>query len=375
MNKKLKKIIVNSLLLLLIITIIVLIGMYLGSSNFREWTDQHVLGKEITNNNLPSIDINSKDKTYVYAYSDNVVTLENNNLKIYNKSGKETNEINVSASNPKFYSSGDYLLIGDEGGSKLYLIYDNSLQWEKEIDGQISQITVNKNGAVGAIVTGTTYRSVIIMYDITGEEKFKTFLSTSNATDVAISDNNEYLSFIEINTSGATINSKVKTISVDKAISTPEESLVYTYETDANVLLMKINYKKEKVVAFADNGVYVYSNGKNEKILSVDNNISFVDINLNGYVACIREEADKFELSIINIENGKINTYLLRDATKNLYCNNDTIAIDVGNKVEFVTNGGWLIKKLSTHQNIQNIFLGKNMATIVYKDRIEILSL
>lgn len=375
MNNKLKRIIVNSILLILVISIIVLVGMYLGSNDFRVWTDQHILGKDITDEKLPTIDIDSKDTTNVYAYSNNVVTLVENNLTIYNKSAKKVSEVNITVSNPKFESAGDYLLIADEGGEKLYLIYNNSIQWEKDVDGQISQIAVNKSGAVGVIVTGTTYKSVIIMYDITGQEKFKTFLSTTNATDLTISEDNEYLSFIEINTSGANISSKVKTISIEKAIKTPNESLIYTYECDNNVLLLKIKYKKDKVVAFADDGVYILEKGNKKKIVNIENNYSFIDINLNGYIACVKEDTEKYELQLVNTENEKVNTYLLKDATKKIYCNDNTTAIDVGNKVEFVTNGGWLIKKFTAHQNIQNILLGKNIATIVYKDRVEILDL
>lgn len=375
MNNKLKRIIVNSILLILVISIIVLVGMYLGSNDFRVWTDQHILGKDITDEKLPTIDIDSMDTTNVYAYSNNVVTLVENNLTIYNKSAKKVSEINITVSNPKFQSAGDYLLIADEGGEKLYLIYNNSIQWEKDVDGQISQIAVNKSGAVGVIVTGTTYKSVIIMYDITGQEKFKTFLSTTNATDLTISEDNEYLSFIEINTSGANISSKVKTISIDKAIKTPNESIIYTYECDNNVLLLKVKYKKDKVVAFADDGVYILEKGNKKKIVNIENNYSFIDINLNGYIACVKEDTEKYELQLVNTENEKVNTYLLKDATKKIYCNDSTTAIDVGNKVEFVTNGGWLIKKFTTHQNIQNILLGKNIATIVYKDRVEILDL
>ncbi len=375
MNKSIKKTGIKSFFIILALFIILTLSMYLGNSQFRNWTDRKVLNKDIEDEKLPTIYLESDEKTHVYTYSNNVVTLEDNKLKIYNKYAKEMQNINVSISNPKFASKGDYLLIADEGGSKLYLLYNNSIQWEKEVEGQIAQICVNKNGAVGVIVTGTTYRSVIVMYDITGKENFKTFLSTTNAIDLDISEDNNYLSFIEINTSGATILSKVKTVSVEKAISKPDEAIVNTYEMDTNILLIKLRYKNNKIVTFADNAVYILNNNNKEKVLDITNNISFVDISLDGYIACIKEEENKYELNLINTENQKINTYLINDAIKKIYCNENITAIDVGNKVDFVNNGAWLEKKFTSHQNIKDIKLGRNIATIIYKDRIELIEI
>ena len=249
------------------------------------------------------------------------------------------------------------------------------MQWEKEVDGQISRIAVNKNGEVGVIVTGTTYKSVIIMFDIDGKENFKTFLSTTNATDLAISADGEYLSFIEINTLGATISSKVKTISVEKATSNPSESIINTYETDSNVLLIKIKYHNDKVIVLGDDGVHKYYKEKSEKLLNIDDSISFVDINLDDYVASIKEDSNKYELNLNNVDGMRVNTYLLNDAVKKVYCNGSITAIDLGSKVEFVNTSGWLVKKFTSNQNIKSIILGGSVAAIIYKDRVEVLGI
>ena len=50
------------------------------------------------------------------------------------------------------------------------------------MEGSVSYMTVNKNGAVGVVLTGTTYKSVIVMYGITGDEEFRTYLSSTVAT-------------------------------------------------------------------------------------------------------------------------------------------------------------------------------------------------
>lgn len=372
---RIKKTIILAIVFIVLMGIIIALAYYLGNIDFREWTDKNIFRKEVEEEKLPYISLNSNDNTKMYAYGNYVALLNNNILTIYNKSAKEVADLNISISNPIFQSEGDFLLIADDNGSKIYLIYNENLQWEKDVEGQIVRISVNKKGETGIIVSGTIYKSVLTMYDMSGNENFKTFLSSTNATDVTISDDGKYFSFIEINTSGTTIASKVKTISVDKAMTSPSDSIINTYETDLNTLLIKIKYSGNKLIAFADDGVRLYNNGKDEKMLDVDTNISFIDIDLDGYVASVREGGNEYELNITNVDTNKVNTYYISDAIKNIYCNNNIIAIDIGNKVEFVNSSGWLVKKFSSSQNIKEIIIGKNIATIIYKDRAEILSL
>lgn len=273
------------------------------------------------------------------------------------------------------------MLIADEGGENLYLIYDDSLQWQKKMDGNISQITVNENGAVCVVLTGTTYKSVIVMYDIIGKEEFKNYMSSSTATDVAISSDNKYLSYVEIKTSGTAIESAVKTISIEKAKTTPAESTIYTYTTTPNTLILKIKYKKNKIVTYCDDSIHIYSEGKDEEILNISSNISFADINLDGYICSITEAEsnsmlrNEYELQIKNVENKKVNTYIINSTTKNLYCNGDIIAISLGNEIEFINTRGWLVKKFTSIQNVKDIKLGDSVVAIIYRNRIEVMSI
>ena len=179
-----KKKILIGIITLLIIIIAVAIGLYVGNSTVRLWTDKYILKKDIGEEDLPTIEIEEKDNIQAYAYSNYLATVGNNTLTIYNSSAKVVTSINVSITTPQFESAGRYLLVADQGGENLYLIYNDSLQWQKQMEGNISHICVNDSGAVGVIITGTTYKSVIIMYDITGKEEFKTYLSTTDRKSV-----------------------------------------------------------------------------------------------------------------------------------------------------------------------------------------------
>lgn len=374
-----KKIIKYLLITLIIIAAIIVVSLYLGNRNARLWINKNILKRDIGEEDLPSIEINSQNSK-VFAYSDKVAILENGTLSIYNSSAKKISDIQVSMANPIYKTAGEYLLIADEGGNSFYLINDESLQWKKTIDGQISKITVNKNGAVGIVVTGTTYKSILIMYDISGNENFRTYLATTLATDIAISNNSRFLSFIEINTTGASIISKVKTISVDKAKNEPKDAIIYTYELDSNVLAIKLCYSGDDIKLMTDVNLNKLKDGNLQKIDDFSDDISFADITLDNNMVEIKENKSKainadYEVDFINDENQKVNVYYFQDAIKSMVCYGSNVALNFGNEIEFVNTRGNLVKKYTSLKNIKDIQIADKIAAIIYKDNVEILAL
>lgn len=360
------------------IAIIIVISLYIANTNVRDWMDKYILGKDVIEENLPTIMLDNENIN-VYSYDNHIVVLSENKLVIYDSAGKEETTINVNITTPIFESNGKYLLVADKNGKNIYLIYNDTLQWQKEMEGNISKITVNKDGAVGVVITGTTHKSVIVMYGITGDEEFKIYLSTTIAMDISISEDSKYLSFAEINTSGTIINSVIKTVSVDKAKNAPTEAIIYSYEQEKNNLVVNIEYNKNILVCQYDNSVYIFKDGSSEKIIDINNKIVFLDINLNGYISYIEETSSgiltsDYELKILNVDNKKENIYLLDSMPKSLYCSNNIIGINKGNEIEFVNHSGWLLKKFTSRQSFKGVILGDSVVGIVYKDRIEIIN-
>lgn len=374
-----KKKVIIILGIVLIIALVVVVSLYVANEPTRDWIDRYIFRKNIIEEDLPVIPLENEN-TNIYAYDNHIVVLQDNQLVIYNSSGREETTINVSITTPIFADSGNYLLVADKNGQNAYLIYNTSLQWQKTMEGNISSITVNRNGAVGIVITGTTYKSVIVMYGITGNEEFRTYLSSTIAADATISGNNDYLSFAEIDTSGTIISSVVKTISVDKAKNSPSEAIIYTYKPEENSLIVNIEYYNQELICQYDNTVYKMQEGNAQKLLDIDNKTLFMDIGLEEHVCRIVETSagilnSEYEVKIMNPNNQKESSHLLDSVPKSLYCNNDIIAINMGNEIEFINHSGWLMKSFVSAQSFRDVVLGKSVAGIIYRDRIEIISL
>ena len=375
LNKK--KVIFSIIILIIIIVLVIVSSLYITNTSFRETMDKYVFRKSITENNLDYIEIDTENSPYI-------VTLEKNTLTQYSQSGKKEGSLEIQVSDPIFDAEGKYLVVAEKNKQKIYLIYNDNIVWEKDIEGNISKINVNKNGYTSVIISGTTYKSVIAVYDKEGKELFKTYLSSTVAVDSSISEDNKYMSFGEVNTSGTLIQSSIKTVSIEKAKQTPSDSIINTYDAEQNDLLINIQYQdKNRLICMYNSSIHIIKDGKDEVLVSLnekDNNITFSDIELssNAY-RIIEKSAGLFKsnstVEIYNTTSKKQNIYNFKGVAKKVYSYGNIIAIDLGSEVLFINMNGWLIKKYNSAQDIKNIVLTDNLAGIVYRDKIEFISL
>lgn len=379
-NKKIKKVIIIILLSIIVIAGIILVSLYITNEEFRETVDIHILKKEVTEDNSASIILNSGETQYICAYDKYIGILNKSTLTLHNNTGEEITKLNTTISNPIFEKSNKYLCIGEKGGQKLYLISNTNIVWEKELEGEIIDINVNKNGYVSVVVKGTSYKTVIITIDEKGKELFKTYLASTNAITTDISNDNKYLAIAEIDSSSAIIQSNIKIISIDKAKTDPTNSIIYTYKAENNELITDIKYQdRNTLVCLYDDSVHIIQNNNDEELLKIDNNANFIDINLENSVIQTIETNELFksniQLLITNVNNKTESLYLTKGVIKSLTVSEDIIALNFSTEVHFINKSGWLIKKYISSQGITDIVLGDSIAGIVYRNKIEIISL
>ena len=208
-NRKLnrKKVFITFGITILILLFIIAVIIYQTNEGFRTFADKYILMKSVTEENVPTIDIDYESNTNIIPYGKYICILAENTLFEYNSYGKKEKEVKVEISNPIYDVESNYLVIGELNNQKLYLINGDHIIWEKNIEGNLNKVTVNKNGYVSVIVTGTTHKSVIVTYDKEGNELFKSYLSRTIAVDACISPNNSELAYAEVNISGTVVQS------------------------------------------------------------------------------------------------------------------------------------------------------------------------
>lgn len=289
-NKDNKRNINIKFLIILLITIVIIVAtaiLYIENEEVRNFFDKNILNKEVSKDDLISIDKSTSNNDNIYAYDNKIVILNQNNLEIYNKFGKQEKNLEVEISTPIFKSNGKYLYIAEREGKSLYLISGNNIVWQKDLEGNIANICVNKNGYVAVHLRGTTYKSVIV-FDNTGSEILTKYLSSTVVSDIALSNNNEELAIAKIDYSGITIKSIIEIIDLNKA------ETIKSHEANADDLLININYHKNNLVCMYDTYINIMENGNTNELTKFDEtNTLFASVDLNSAVIEVKKETNR----------------------------------------------------------------------------------
>ena len=374
-----KKIVILTIIIVFIVIAIITIGLYSTNDKAREWIDKNIFRKEVLQDKVATIDLKENQDSNIYAFNKYIGILNKTKFSIYNSTGSQEKTLDLQISNPIWGSANRFLAIAENKGKKVYLISDKDIAWEAEVEGNISQVHVNKNGYVAVVIVDTSYKTVIKTYNPQGKELFNTYLSSTRAVDVSISNDNKYLAIAEVDTSGTMIQSSIKVISIDKASTDPTNSLENTYKGEENKLITNIKYQnKNKLVCMYTDSIHQIENG--EDITLIDNQnkkVIFQSVNLVNRACSIEEKSSGLFTadSLVNIENHEIKQYTASSVTKELYTYGNIIAINLGTEVEFISTDGWLVKRYVANQEITNIVVSDSIAGIIYRDKIEIINL
>ena len=378
-----KKVIITIIAIIITLFLIIISAIYINNKNVRLWIDKNIFRKEVIQNNLPTIELNESDTQNVYAFNKYIGVLSKNQFVIYDNSGKKQDELNIEITKPIFNSNGRHLVIAEEKGQKVYLITDKGIAWEKSVEGNISQVEVNKNGYVAITIVDTINKTVVAVYDNTGNWLFNNILSTTRVVSTSLSNDNKYLALAEIDTSGTQIQSSIKVMSIEEGKNNPSNSIKKVYNSEKGDLITQIKYQeKDKLLCMYTDKIDVIKTDETTETISEnkDKKVSFTSISLSNSAVMLEEKssglftADSI-VSIINPDNKNISTYTTEAVTKEIYTYDNIIGLNLGAEVEFINTSGWLVKKYAAEQEITNIVLSSSMAGIVYRDKIELINL
>ncbi len=379
-QKKKNRSIKFATILLIIIVIITIFALYIGNNSFKSFIDVYILRKEIYENNVATLTIDSSDVSLVYAFNNDVLILDNGSLDFYDSSAKLTNSLNVILSNPIADSDGKYLVLGDYNFQKFYLIHNNDIEWEKTIEGTISNVNVNKNGYVSIIMTDSSHESIVIVYDSSGNELFRNYLSSTYAISSDISENNNYLAIAKIDYSGINIQSKIEIISITAAINDKDHAIVNTYDANVGKLILNIHYQgNDNLFCQLDDSILSITPSDSNVIYSKSDSTFFLSSNIyNSFARIDKESSDilnsNYRLKITDLK-GNENIYVIEGTVKSMKTSDNIIAINFGKQINFVNTNAWLLKKYISSQEIKDVVFSSDIAAIIYKNKIDIISL
>ena len=368
--------------LVIVIVIATMIAIYLSDIELHTKINNFIFNKDVIENTSNIIEINTDSNPYVYAFDKYITVLSKNTLTLYTQDATEYMKFDVSITNPYAEANNQYLVLAESGGNKIYLITNEGIKWEKDVEGDIYRVSVNENGYVSAILKNTTYKSIVSIYDVDGNELFKSFLAKSYAICSDISENNKLLAIGQIDYSGTIVKSIVKLISIENAKNNSQESIIYTYESESGKILTNINFNdKNEAICMFDSYIQKIKPQTDERIYDLTSNDMFVDVNLKNNITILSKENSGlfsygYQVNLKNTVGKSDNLYILEnDVPKKLKVSKNLICIYFAGELRIVNSNAWLLKKYKTNTEIQDIVIGNSLIGIVYNNKIEVVSL
>lgn len=369
-HSKLKIIILS----IISIIVILVLASYTTNQDFRNYIDLNILGKQVTENSLETIEINSDDNPTIFAYDSYIGVLSKNNLNLYNSNSTIISELDIDISTPIVETNEQFAVIAENGGNKFYVINNTEISWQGKVDGNIQKVNINQNGYVTIIVSNSTYVSIVILFNSDGTELFKTYLPTTYAMCADVSTDNSYLAIGEIDYSGTVLKSNVRVMDVSSA------ERVYDYSSDNNNIITNIKYydKENAICTFTDSVVSV-SQAEGKDIYTVTDDTCFLDARMSGYLSVLEKQSSglfsyEYDLRFISLNSNTENLYILNNnLPSQVEVSGELIALNYGNEIDIVDSHGSLKKNYTSSQQIKDVVVGDSIVGVVYKDKIEII--
>ncbi len=378
-RRKNRKVIKFTIITLIAIIILVFIALYMANKSFNSFIDTYILKKRISENDANSLTIDTDNLSLIYAYDKSLVVYSDGSINFYNTDAKQTGNIEMTLSKPIADSEDKYLALADYGLQKLCLIKSNSLVWQKDIEGKISKVSVNKQGYVAVSVTGTTYESIVMLFNENGDLLFSKYLSTY-VIDVDISDDSKYIAIAEVDNSTILPVTKIEMVSVGLASTSSENATINTYEAESNKLLTGMNFQSKNVLVCSfEDYVLKMTDSSSDRLYEFSDLTAYLEVDSRkGFVRIDKEESSVFKsdyrLKITN-ENNSEKVYIIEGSIKSLVCKDNKIALNLGKEVQFIDNNGWLVKKFIGNQEVKSVLVSNKIGISVFKDKISIVNL
>ena len=365
---------------IIFILLIAIIALYIANNNIRNWVDINIFRKNVSERDIQTINLNTDKNNQIHVYNDFIAVLNDKTVTLYNPYGEKITRIDVNINSALYDSSGKYLAIAEDKGHEICLIFDKTYMWNEEIEGEILQIHVNRNGYVAVITVDATHKSIVTFFNSQGKKLFTSYFASTRIVDASISFDNKYIAIVELDTTGTIIKSNVKVLSVENAQKDSDNTIIYTYEAEDGILITNVKYQsKNQIACINDSGLGVIDNMTYRDVIKINNeNITYLANDFNNNVVYVKEESaglfkSQSDIHIVNTLDFQEKIYKMETLAKDVFARDNIIAINVGTEIYFVDTNGWLIKKYTANQEITNVKISESLAVVIYKDRIVIV--
>ena len=311
-----------------------------------------------------------------------LMVFANNRLDLYGNS--ELSEYTESLIITGFMTNAceDYLVTVVKDTNEIRLFKESKLMWKKKFDWNILNVSVNKNGYVTVIYSQSGYKSSIKIFKPSSEELFTTYLASTYALDVEMSNDNKTLYIAEIDTEGIKIESNIKIINVSNIENNATVPKVETLLVGTDTLVTDIEYTNNKLFILKESGIeYIDLEGNIKRLYDFDiKNTLFASINdINTPIVIEKVSTGIFtnETNLKIFNEDEILEIKIDRTPQSIDTMHERIALNLGDEVIFLNTNGKVVKRCELEKQLQAVKLYNkgHLAALVFRNKIELVKI
>lgn len=286
--------------------------------------------------------------TYAMIPFDGDILMYNNQqIRQMNEGGKTVWEDKVSMSQPIAETAEDYVLLTDLGGNNQSVLYKNGKKYrEYNLGNDIISAKVNPKGWTVFATATVGYKGAVVVYDKKGNERFRWNSGEGYITDVAFSEDGNWLAVAQLSSEGSRADSRIQFIDMRK------KKVTATAEKNGS-LIADIRFSDHRLLAVSDTELCGFKTSGKE-VFSVSfagKNPSRYDISSDKVLAFVATDNRGNAVVELYNTNGKLKGRYEADSTvHNLSVYDDMVVIGRNRDILYINQRGKL-KKTATAQH------------------------
>lgn len=279
-------------------------------------------------------------------FADNILKYSKDGVSLLNKRGEEIWNQPYQMQNPMVETCRGTLVIGDEGGTSMFVLQKDGTKGEIQTTRPIEKITVSEQGIVGAVLKDES-TPWVVCYDAKGNllvEHKASLVNTGYPVDIALSNDGNMLLVSYIYMKGSSVATRIVYYDFGETGQKKKDHQAAVAEYENAIMPTVFFADNQTSVIVGDNALLFYGRGKEPKLsgkIEMKKEIKSV-VHDEKYIALVLKNSGNAdsELRLYNMKGKQIMSVNFEGEYNNIKITKDQIILFDGNKCSIYNKAG-----------------------------------
>ncbi len=305
----------------------------------------------------------------VYSvYSDGILCATSNRMQYINSDGEIEWEMATAVINPLISVNGKYILLAEQGGTKICLYENTNLLYDAKSGDKILSAEVSANGDSVFVTSKDLFKGAIYALNKSGDVIYSWASGNCNITAATISSDSRNIAAALLNTDD-TVSSQINIFDITKT------DPVASVEFD-NTLIFNLYYRGKNIYAFGDNTAIALSSVGEKKfeLKFEEAELLHSSISENSDFLLMRDKNNVPSISYYKPNGNEKYSTAVSDIADYIVLKNNRMLYNSGRDILLSHTDGRKPYKYTAGMDIHGLMMiDKNEFFIIYSNSVELV--